>query len=136
MSLIRTALFPTKRSVVRWPAREAFLRTLFVAVAALSGAHGVFAVEVQDRALSALQARQILPLHEIMARSQMRGDRLLRADLDRDGGRYVYELRVIAADGTVRVRRLDAGTGEALPDGKLSDHPVESPLDENDLERE
>lgn len=111
---------------------ETSLRVVLAAAAALIGADGAFAVDAHDRALSALRARQILPLHEIMVRSQMRGDRLLRADLDRDGGRYVYELRVIATDGTMRVKRLDARTGESLPDGMLSDHPVEHQLHEDD----
>ncbi|WOJ91190.1 PepSY domain-containing protein [Methylocapsa polymorpha] len=105
---------------------------LIVAAAAAIAASRAIAADDQDRALSALEARQILPLSEILARARLGDDRLLRAELEREDGRYVYELRVIAADGTIRLRHLDARTGEILPDGKLSDHPVGRALDEDD----
>jgi uncharacterized membrane protein YkoI len=100
------------------------LRINLVIIAVLIATSGALAAADQDQALSALQARQIMPLSEIIARAGLSGDRLLHADLDHDDGRYVYELRVIAVDGTIRLRHLDARTGEILPDGKLSDHPV------------
>jgi Peptidase propeptide and YPEB domain len=93
-------------------------------VAVLIATTAALASADQDRALSALEERQIMPLSEILVRAGLSGDRLLHADLEREDGRYVYELRVIAADGTIRLRHLDARSGEILPDGKLSDHPV------------
>jgi uncharacterized membrane protein YkoI len=105
---------------------------LAAAAAAAIAASNAIGADDQDRALSALEARQILPLNEIMARAQLGDDRLLRADLEREDGRYVYELRVIGTDGAIRLRHLDARTGESLPDGKLSDHPVRREQDEDD----
>ncbi|QBR70301.1 hypothetical protein CU048_02300 [Beijerinckiaceae bacterium] len=100
------------------------LRKAVVIVAALMATNGALASADQDRALSALEAHQILPLSKIIAFAALGDDRLLHADLKREASRYIYELRVIATDGTIRLRHLDAGTGEILPDGKLSDHPV------------
>ncbi|WOJ91820.1 PepSY domain-containing protein (plasmid) [Methylocapsa polymorpha] len=105
---------------------------LIVAAVASIAASRAIAADDQDRALSALEARQILPLSEILARARLGDDRLLRAELEREAGRYVYELRVIATDGKIRLRHLDARTGEILPDGKLSDHPVGRATDEDD----
>ncbi|WPP03055.1 PepSY domain-containing protein [Methylocella tundrae] len=104
----------------------------FAVAAALVVPHSAMAVHDQDRALSALEARQILPLSEIIARAQIGDHQLLRADLEREDGRYVYELRVIARDGAIRLMRLNARTGEMLPDGKLSDAPAEPKPDEDD----
>lgn len=108
------------------------MRITLAVVAALIAPTGALASADQDRALSALEARQILSLNEIIARAGLSGDRLLHADLKREDSRYVYELRVIATDGTIRLRHLDARTGEILPDGKLSDHPVSHEQGEGD----
>jgi len=105
---------------------------LVVATAMSIAINGAVAADDQDRALAALDARQILPLNQILARAQLGDNRLLRADLEREDGRYVYELRMIATDGVIRLRRLDARTGEILADGKLSDHPVQHEPDEDD----
>jgi uncharacterized membrane protein YkoI len=111
---------------------EARAFILVVAATMSIATNGAIAADDQDRALSALDARQILPLNEILVRAQLGDDRLLRAELEREDGRYVYELRIIAKDGVIRLRRLDARTGEILPDGKLSDHPVQHKPDGDD----
>jgi uncharacterized membrane protein YkoI len=61
-----------------------------------------------------LRAGQILSLEAIIAnhRRQHPGGQLLEAELEFERGRYVYELKILGHDGTVREFEYDAGSGE------------------------
>ncbi len=56
---------------------------------------------------------RILPLERLleMNRERLRG-RLLDVELERDDGRYVYEIETIDKHGIVREIEIDATTGE------------------------
>lgn len=60
------------------------------------------------------QSRQILSLDEIIAHHRRRRpeDKLLEAELEREQGRYVYELKTLGVDGQVLEFEYDARTGE------------------------
>lgn len=58
-------------------------------------------------------AGQILSLETIIAnhRREYRGGQLLEAELEFERGHYVYELKILGNDGTVREFEYDARTG-------------------------
>lgn len=63
----------------------------------------------QERARRALQAGEIRPLEEVLraVRAAMPGD-VLAVELDRDDGRWIYEVKVLGADGRRREVEIDA----------------------------
>ncbi len=69
----------------------------------------------QDQALELRQAGEILSLEQILerARRHLRRGRLIKAELERESGRLVYELEYVDA-GEVREFLFDAVTGEFL----------------------
>jgi uncharacterized membrane protein YkoI len=60
------------------------------------------------------RAGQILSLEAIIAkhRRQYPGGQLLEAELEFERGRYVYDLKILGDDGTVREFEYDALSGE------------------------
>ena len=69
----------------------------------------------QDRAHRALEAGEILPLTEILKQAEAaRPGRVIEVDLERDDGRWVYELDVITPEGALYEIEIDAATGAVL----------------------
>ncbi len=60
------------------------------------------------------RAGQILSLEAIIAkhRRQYPGGQLLEAELEFERGRYIYDLKILGDDGTVREFEYDALSGE------------------------
>lgn len=55
---------------------------------------------------------RILPMSELMRRvARIRPGHLLEAELDREDGRYVYEIRILDPAGRVHELELDAASG-------------------------
>lgn len=68
-----------------------------------------------DRALRASERGEILPIAEIFERARARyPGRVLEAELDREHGRWVYELKVLDPAGRLREVHLDAQSGAVL----------------------
>lgn len=69
-----------------------------------------------ERARAAVEAGQILPLREILARVEREapGTRVLEVELERRGPRWIYELRLLQPGGVMRKLRVDARNGAAL----------------------
>ena len=69
-----------------------------------------------DTARQAVMAGRFKPLAEILAAVQTRYDgRVLDVELDRDqAGRNVYEVKLLAADGSRREIHIDAVTGKEV----------------------
>jgi hypothetical protein len=62
-----------------------------------------------------LQSGQILPLEAILQRAKaVRPGKLLDVELERDDGRYVYELELLDNRGSVWKLKYDAATGKLL----------------------
>ena len=71
--------------------------------------------EDHEAARRALEQGRALPLAEIRARVARRfPGEMIDVELERSGGRLVYELKVIGADGRLREVYVDATTGEIL----------------------
>jgi uncharacterized membrane protein YkoI len=68
-----------------------------------------------DRARRALEAGEILPLSEILqAPAAARPGRVIELELERDDGRWIYELELVARDGQLYEMEIDAATGTVL----------------------
>jgi uncharacterized membrane protein YkoI len=68
-----------------------------------------------ERARQALERGEVLPLAEILerVRSQAPGE-VIETEFDREGGRWVYELKLIDPQGRVVELEVDAVDGRIL----------------------
>ncbi len=94
--------------------RPAFLPLLALAVVAGPPAR---ADDDHDRARAAVARGEVLALATLLDRVPLReGERLLDAELEREDGRWIYELELIDRDGRVREIELDARDGRRIED--------------------
>ncbi|MBK9081033.1 MAG: PepSY domain-containing protein [Rhizobiales bacterium] len=68
-----------------------------------------------EEARRALERGEVQPLARILdlARPALAGD-VVRTELERDDGRWIYEFRVVTPDGRRIEVKVDAATGEVL----------------------
>ncbi|MGE0530063.1 MAG: PepSY domain-containing protein [Hyphomonadaceae bacterium] len=68
-----------------------------------------------DDALAAVEARQALPLTRIfeIAQTAVPGE-IIEVELDREGGRLIYEVDILTSTGRLRQVEIDARTGDVL----------------------
>jgi uncharacterized membrane protein YkoI len=76
---------------------------------------GAARADGHDRAREALQRGEILKLTEILdaAAAQQPGD-IMEVELERDDGRWIYELKVLTPEGFLMEMEIDAATGALL----------------------
>lgn len=92
--------------------------------AALGGAVIVFAgsnfaSSDHEEAKRLREAGDILPLDGIVERARKEHDgRLLESELEREHGRYVYEVEMLDKEGVVWELKYDAKTGELVKSGR------------------
>ncbi len=68
-----------------------------------------------ERARAAVQAGEVLPLPALMERLQRtHPGQVLELELERDDGRWVYEVKLLQADGQLLKLELDARTAQVL----------------------
>ncbi len=80
-------------------------------------APGAWASDSRDheRARAAVQAGQVLPLPALLQRLQRtHPGQVLELELERDGGRWMYEVKLLQADGQLLKLDVDAATGQVL----------------------
>lgn len=71
--------------------------------------------QTADKARQLQQQGDILPLEQIIELAvAVKQGQILETDLERDDGRYVYELEILDSRGQVWEVELDAQTGELL----------------------
>lgn len=69
----------------------------------------------QDRVRRALQAGEILPLSDILAAAEaLRPGRVIELELERDDGRWIYELELVTPVGQIYEIEIDAATATVL----------------------
>ena len=109
MTVFRHALATGPRAVCRVAALTVLLASGVQAGAKDSGARD------HERARAAVQAGQVLPLPTLLERLQRthRGQ-VLEVELEHDDGRWVYELKLLQADGQLAKLHVDARTGQVL----------------------
>ncbi|MCC1482400.1 PepSY domain-containing protein [Roseibaca sp. Y0-43] len=68
-----------------------------------------------DRARRALDAGEILPLSDILAAVHaVQPGRVIEIELERDDGRWVYELELVSPEGQLYDIEIDAATAMVL----------------------
>lgn len=68
-----------------------------------------------ERARQALERGEVLPLTRILEIAEKdAGGRVIEVDLDRDDGRYLYELELITPDGRLLEMEIDGANGRVL----------------------
>ena len=68
-----------------------------------------------ERARAAVQAGEVLPLPTLLDRLQRtHPGQVLELELERDDGRWIYEVRLLQADGQLMKLELDARTAQVL----------------------
>jgi len=89
---------------------------LLVVLAAF-GARGGAGEESQDSALTALERGQIVSLEEMLKVAEAQGlGQILEIELERHGGRWVYEIEGLSANGLISRHFFDAATKAELAD--------------------
>lgn len=69
----------------------------------------------QDRARAALRAGEVLPLRTLLERlERSHPGQVLELELERDDGRWIYEVKLLQAGGRLVKLKVDARTGEVL----------------------
>jgi uncharacterized membrane protein YkoI len=69
----------------------------------------------QDEARAALQAGEVMPLLKLLERLQRsHPGQVLEVELEREDGRWFYELRLLQPDGRLVKLEVDARSGEVL----------------------
>ncbi|WP_374675134.1 PepSY domain-containing protein [Ideonella sp.] len=69
-----------------------------------------------EHAREAVRAGEILPLPALLERLQRQHPgQVLELELEREGGRWVYEVKLLGGDGQVTRLHVDARTAEVLP---------------------
>ena len=88
---------------------------MIAVAAALSLSYVALVHADHERVRVLRQAGAIVPLKQILETVRARyPGRLLEAELEEEGDRYVYEIEWVGNDGTVRTLRFDAQTGKRL----------------------
>ena len=68
-----------------------------------------------ERALQAVQSGQVLPLTTVLERlGRQHPGQVLEVELERDGGQWIYEIKLLSADGQLLKLKLDAGTAAVV----------------------
>lgn len=69
----------------------------------------------QDRARRALEAGEILPLQDILVRvgRDLTGQ-VIAIELERERGRWIYEIKLLGTDGSIVKLEVDARDGAVL----------------------
>lgn len=84
-------------------------------ILALLAAPALASRDDHDRARRALEAGEILPLSEILESAHaMRPGRVIEIELERDDGRWIYELELVTPQGRLYEMEIDAATGTVL----------------------
>lgn len=90
------------------------LTALLWAALALPGARASDKLD-HERARAAVQAGQALPLPKLLERLQRtHPGRVLELELEREDGRWIYEVKLLQTNGQLLKLELDAGTGQVL----------------------
>ena len=87
----------------------------FLVAALAVGAAAPASASDHDRARRAVEEGRILPLKEILARAQaVSPGQVIEAELEDEGGIFIYEIKILTVDGRVMKLSYNAATGELL----------------------
>lgn len=106
-------MHPTIRS---FPFRTAATALVLAAAMAATGVRASSDSDSDhDRARDAVQAGQVLPLKTVLERLEREHPgQVLEVELERDDGRWIYEVKLLQSGGRLVKFELDARNGEVL----------------------
>jgi len=88
---------------------------LLLAALAVSPVLTIASGSDQDRARAALQAGEVLSLRTILERIERdHPGQVIEAELERKGGRWIYELKLVQTGRQLIKLEIDASSGEIL----------------------
>ena len=108
------AAAPVRRRTGALAALRSALAALLLSACALPIAWGGSRGD-HERAHAAVRAGEVLPLATLLERLQRtHPGQVLELELDREDGRWIYEIKLLQANGQLLRLELDAGTGQVL----------------------
>ncbi len=120
-------LSPAKLAAPRWAASlvvpslvpSLVLSLVLASPGALADRQG----DDHERARAAVRAGEIMPLAELLERLQ-RGHpgKVLEIELEREEGRWIYEIKLLQSNGRLLKLELDARTAELLDVKRKGEH--------------
>jgi uncharacterized membrane protein YkoI len=88
----------------------------------------VLADSEQDRARAAVQAGTVLPLKTLLERLEREHPgQVLEVELERDDGRWIYEIKLLQPGGRLVKLELDAASGAVLQRKERARQPEARP---------
>ncbi|MEJ2576224.1 MAG: PepSY domain-containing protein [Gammaproteobacteria bacterium] len=94
---------------------RSLLKPLAAALLILGAGGPAAAGDDHERALSALAEGEVLPLTAILARAgELLDGRMIEAELEREHGLWVYEIKLLQRNGRLVETVFDARTAEIL----------------------
>ena len=126
-------MFDASRSLFSPPLRRRVPRVLAVwvwlACSALALPAWSSSRDDHERALHAVQSGQVLPLTTVLERlAAQHPGQVLEVELERDAQQWIYEIKLLTADGQLLKLKLDAGTAEVLRLKVREPKPNSSPV--------
>lgn len=77
-----------------------------------------------EQARAAVQAGQVMPLPALLARlQQSHPGQVLELELEREDGRWIYEVKLLQPGGQLLKLEVDASTGEVIGRRERPPHP-------------
>lgn len=95
----------------------AFRKAVAAVMLAMTAALPVHAGDARDhdRARQALEAGEIMPLKAILERVERdTPGQVIEVELEREAGRWIYEIKLLAAGGSIVELEIDARDGSVL----------------------
>lgn len=95
--------------------RQALRRRTAIAFLLCGGVALAWADDDHEQARKAVQAGQVLPLPTVLERLQRsHPGQVLDLQLEREDGRWIYEIKLLQSDGQLLKVELDAATAQVL----------------------
>ena len=96
-----------------YPMKRTLFTCLSISVSAVLAVSQAQADESASVARQLLKEGKIMPLQEILTKAKViKPGQVIETDLEKDDGRYIYELEILDEQGQVWELELDAQTGE------------------------
>lgn len=115
MSRVQPTPLPPETDLLKPFPAPRFLRHLVIA-SMLGGANLAAAGEGDhDRARQAVEAGEVLPLHAILQRvARDYPGQAIEVELERDRGRWIYEIKLLRSGGALVKIKVDARDGSVI----------------------
>ena len=109
-------------SYLRSPKRLTLAAALLAALACATAAADEAGQEYDDdhdQARQAVEQGSVLPLAELLARTRdTLGGEVVGIEFEQEGGRYIYEFKVVMPSGELREVYVDAKSGSIIGSGR------------------